>query len=89
MENRSVHYIVGVHITNRVTHVPQVQSVLTEFGCFIKTRIGLHELSDETCSPNGLLIVEFIGNEQKLTEFVEALKAVKGVDVQRMTFKHN
>lgn len=89
MENRRDHFIVGIHITNRVTNVPKVQNILTEFGCYIKTRIGLHELSDNSCSPNGLIIVEFIGNNKKLEEYIKTLKEVEGVEVQTMTFTHD
>ncbi|MDO5577578.1 MAG: hypothetical protein Q4F84_10910, partial [Fibrobacter sp.] len=73
MENTKVYNVVGIHITNRVKHVPQVQKVLTESGCYIKTRIGLHEVTNNTCSASGLIIVEFIGDDSKLKAFVDAL----------------
>ena len=37
------HIIVGVHITERAKHAGEVQKVFTEFGCQIRTRLGLHE----------------------------------------------
>lgn len=89
MENTKVYNVVGVHITNRVKHVPQVQKVLTESGCYIKTRIGLHEVANSTCSPSGLIIVEFIGDDNRLKAFVDALKAIDGVEVQCMCFKND
>lgn len=89
MEKSGNHYIIGIHISNRVKHVPSVQTVLTEFGCYIKTRLGLHEASDSTCSPNGLLIVELVGGESKAEEFVKTLSAIEGVDVQKMVFTHD
>lgn len=89
MGEKANHYIIGIHISNRVKNVPSVQNVLTEFGCYIKTRLGLHELSDSSCSPNGLLIVELLGENGKAEEFVKALKAVEGVDVQKMIFTHD
>jgi hypothetical protein len=88
MSSPATHYIIGVHITNRVKNVPSVQAVLTEFGCFIKTRLGLHDISDDSCSPNGLLIVELLGEDGKYEAFVQALKAIEGVDCQSMVFKH-
>ncbi len=83
------HYIVGIHVTNRVKHVPSVQNVLTEFGCSIKTRIGLHEMSDGTCSPNGLILVELIGDDNNLKGFTSALMKIEGVEVKEMVFSHN
>jgi len=88
MSSSATHYIIGVHITNRVKNVPSVQAVLTEFGCFIKTRLGLHDISDDSCSPNGLLIVELLGEDGKYEAFVRALKDIEGVDCQSMVFKH-
>ena len=39
------HIILGVHITDRIKHVSEVQTLFTQFGCYIKTRLGLHEAS--------------------------------------------
>ncbi|MFA6175656.1 MAG: hypothetical protein WC765_03640 [Phycisphaerae bacterium] len=33
------HIILGVHITDRIKHVSSVQKALTEYGCYIKTRL--------------------------------------------------
>lgn len=89
MAERANHYVVGIHITNRVKHVPSVQNVLTNFGCFIKTRLGLHETSDSSCSPNGLLIVELLGGNGKVDEFTKALTDIEGVEVKTMIFGHD
>jgi hypothetical protein len=82
------HIIFGVHITERVKHVPEVQKILTEFGCFIKTRLGLHDVSETYCAPNGLLILEMAGDDAKIEQCAKKLKAVEGVDMQRMEFEH-
>ena len=89
MADSGKHYIVGVHITDRVKHVIDVQKILTEFGCFIKTRLGIHETSDNFCSPNGLLIVELLGDNGKFENFTQKLSSVAGVDVQHMVFSHD
>jgi hypothetical protein len=82
------HTIYGVHITNRVQEVPAVQQVLTEFGGLIRTRLGLHEVQDGHDSPSGLLILEMVGDAQKKAQFEKALKAIGGVQVQKMVFPH-
>ena len=82
------HIVVGVHITDRVLHVPGVQNLFTEYGCSIKTRLGLHAASNESCSPNGLILLEMAGPEAPIFELVEKLKAVEGVDTQTMIFEH-
>jgi hypothetical protein len=82
------HIIFGIHITDRIKHVAQLQSLLSEYGCYIKTRLGLHETSKKVCSPNGLIIVEFIDDDAKAKEFAGKLAEIKGVEVQRMVFDH-
>ena len=78
--------ILGVQITNRVKNVPEVQNVLTEFGCNIKTRLGLHEVNDKSCSTIGLLILETFGPEKQVAALENRLKKIKGIKVRKMTF---
>jgi hypothetical protein len=87
-ERKAPHVVVGIHITNRVKRAPTVQVVLTEFGCNIKTRVGLHEVSDNYCSPSGLVLVEFVGDEGKVAEFERKLTAIEGIEVKTMVFGH-
>jgi hypothetical protein len=82
------HLILGVHITNRVKRAPEVQKVLTEFGCSIKTRLGLHEASATACSPNGLILLEMVGDDKASNRMARKLKAIEGVEVRKMLFAH-
>ena len=86
---RARHIILGVHITDRAIHVPKVQDLFTEYGCSIRTRLGLHEASDRSCSPNGLILLEMAGPEGPVEELIRKLKAIEGVDVQKMVFEHD
>ena len=79
------HTIFGVHITSRVENVPAVQAVLSKYGCNIRTRLGLHDADSHQCSPSGLLLVDVFGAETE--DFYRELRAVKGVDLQRMDFE--
>lgn len=83
------HIVLGVHITDRIHHAHQVQDLLTEYGCSIKTRIGLHTVSDKYCSPNGLLLLEMAGDEKPIFEMIDKLRAVEGVDLQQMIFEND
>ena len=83
------HIVLGVHITDRVHHAHVVQDLFTEYGCSIKTRIGLHDVSEKFCSSNGLVLLEMAGDEEPVFEMIEKLKAVEGIDVQQMVFEHN
>jgi hypothetical protein len=81
------HHIVGVHITDRFANVPQVQQILTEHGCNIKTRLGLHEVSEDLCSRGGILILELWGPEHECAVLVNRLQGIDGIEVQEMVFR--
>lgn len=83
------HIIMGVHVTDRAKHVQKVQEAFTEFGCYIKTRIGLHETGDGYCSTNGLIILEVLGKDDKADELHKALEAIEGIEVKQIVFEHD
>ena len=78
--------ILGINVTERAKNAADVQKILTEYGCFIRTRIGLHQVTNEQCSPNGLIIIECFGNERKCQMMEKKLAAIEGVEVQKMVF---
>ena len=84
----SKHIILGVHITDRIHHVDSVQRLLTEYGCSIRTRLGLHEADKGFCSPNGLLLLEMSDDDATATELMDKLNAIEGVETKKMTFDH-
>jgi hypothetical protein len=79
--------ILGVQVTNRVVNVPEVQKVLTEYGCSIKTRLGLHEVTPKTCSTLGLLLLETCGEEREIAMLEKKLKKIEGIVVKKMAFE--
>jgi len=89
--NRDDHVILGVHLTNRLTEAVRVQQLLTQYGGYIKTRLGLHAVESpaggETGSPNGLVLLEMV-NQAKADELAAKLSGIEGVDVKSMTFGH-
>lgn len=82
------HVILGIHITDRVHNVASVQQILTEYGCSIRTRIGLHEADENFCSPNGVVILEMVGTDQTHDEMIAKLNALEGIEAKKMTFDH-
>ena len=82
------HIILGVHITDRLTEATEVQKVFTEHGCNIKTRIGLHDVSENVCSPSGVVLLEFFGSTEEAEAMSARLAAIDGVHVQTMVFGH-
>lgn len=80
------HVILGVHVTERTKKAGRIQSVLTKHGCQIKTRLGLHDAGDAWCSPNGLILLEVVGKPAQVSGLEKGLKAIRGLEVKRMTF---
>ncbi len=46
--------ILGIQVTNRLTKAPEVEKLFTQYGCNIKTRLGLHDVNETSFSPTGL-----------------------------------
>ncbi|MCX6227116.1 MAG: hypothetical protein NTV01_20595 [Bacteroidia bacterium] len=78
--------VLGIQVTNRVEKVPDVQKILTDYGCNIRTRLGLHEESKKVCSQLGLFILETCGEEAEVLEMEKKLKKVQGLVVKKMVF---
>ncbi len=82
------HIIYGVHVTDRMTKVPNIQKLFSEYGCNIKTRIGLHDVSENYCSPSGIILLEMVGDENVIEDLRNKLAALEGIEVQQMVFGH-
>lgn len=79
--------IMGVQLEQRNSTAAAVQDVLTEFGCYIQTRVGLHQTAEDACSPKGLIILELTENADGEAAALEGkLKKVPGVRIQKMVF---
>lgn len=76
--------ILGVHVAQRTKHTARVQKVLTDYGCSIRTRVGLHDAGAGFCSPNGLILLEVVS---RAGELAAALARVPGVAVKKMVFE--
>jgi len=73
--------ILLILIGNRTGSALKVQEILTNMGCFIKTRLGLHEATGDSCSDSGLLILELIGSGEDKKKLVRDLEGVPDVRV--------
>jgi hypothetical protein len=65
--------------SNRRDTAACVQQVFTDFGCIIRTRIGLHDGVGTACSNHGLILLELVGDAKQHAKLAAALKHIKGV----------
>ncbi len=79
--------ILGIYVKERSKNSLTVQNLLTKYGCSIKTRIGLHEVSGEFCSNSGLILLELTGNMSEIENLERDLKSIDDIEINKMTFK--
>ena len=77
--------ILGVRLDNRTQTAIDFQKTLTSFGCLIKTRLGLHDVADNRCAPNGLILLEVIDDAESEI-FEKELRNIDGIEIQKMKF---
>lgn len=79
--------IMGIQVGNRESEALKVQELLTKNGCIIKTRLGLHESSEELCSITGLIILEFLPDkEDDIAVMEKELATLNTIVVKKMVF---
>ncbi|HRY83925.1 MAG TPA: hypothetical protein P5533_04745 [Candidatus Cloacimonadota bacterium] len=69
--------VILIKIDHRSTEAGRVQQILTEHGCSIKVRLGLHEVSKDFCANDGLVVLEVEGSD--LGEMLAKLNAIEYV----------
>ena len=69
-------------IKDRKGSAVTVQKILTDWGCTIKTRLGIHDGTLDNCTNSGLVILEIVGDKAKNEEITRKLNLVKDVKAQ-------
>lgn len=54
--------IMGISLENRTEEAVKFQEILTEHGCNIRTRIGLHPIGEYHCINSGIILLEVIND---------------------------
>jgi hypothetical protein len=74
--------VVLIKIDHRASEATRVQGILTDFGCNIKVRLGLHEVSKEFCANDGLVVLEVEGEKAIIDDMIAKLNAIDYVKAQ-------
>jgi hypothetical protein len=74
--------IMAILVSHRSKNALRVQELLTEYGCSIKTRLGIHDGVGDRCSDDGLILLELAGESPVHKELCEKLKALEGIAVE-------
>jgi len=85
MANKEI-WILGIHVSDRVKNAERIQPVLTKFGCTIRTRLGLHDVTEEFSSPTGMILLELTGDPNEYIKLENELLKIDGLEVKKMVF---
>jgi metal-responsive CopG/Arc/MetJ family transcriptional regulator len=77
--------IMGLAVESRSRKAPKLQEVLTRHGCIIKTRLGLHEVAEDNCSQEGIIVLMLSGNAEEIEELKNDIGEIEGVRYNIMT----
>jgi len=80
--------IMSLILNNRVRNAVKLQDALTESGCMIKMRLGLHE-AEEDCENEGLIILKLAGTDEEIAALEAKLNSVEGVKARNMKICSN
>ncbi len=74
----------AIKLENRIDNAALVQNVLTRYGCFIKTRLGIpYHNEDGSCSNSGLIILEIV-NKDSLFDLKNELLQIGDISLNIM-----
>ena len=77
--------IMGIKLSQRHETAKSLQDILTRYGCIINTRLGVHEVSDQTCSEQGYIILEFSANaDEEIHKMKAEMYALGGLKIETM-----
>ena len=78
--------ILGIPVIDRIKEAGKTQAILTKHAGIIKTRLGFHEVSEEVCSRNGLIVLELKGTIEQWEILERDLDSIGGIRVKQMNF---
>jgi hypothetical protein len=79
-------WIMGILIGERMHDVSDLQSILTKFGCSIRTRLGLHKTVADNVTTGGIIILELSGDKEEFLKLENELLQLEGLTVKKMVF---
>jgi len=79
--------IVAILQSNRRETSTAVQEVLTRYGCNIRTRLGLHDVSDNYCADTGMILLQMYGDFDSAV-MEQELNRIPGVKMQYMVMEY-
>ncbi|HWR42214.1 hypothetical protein [Sporomusa sp.] len=77
--------VVAITQDNRVETASEVQDILTNYGCHIRVRLGLHDAHVDKCTNTGIILLQMCADKKVISEFEQELNRVPNVKTKYMT----
>ena len=71
--------VILILVGTRSRSAPAMQQLLTKWGCYIRTRLGLHPGTPDQCTDEGLIFLEMVGEPAKHDELIKELSLLEGI----------
>ena len=72
--------IIGITLENRIDEAVKFQEIITGYGCYIRTRIGLHPVGEYSCTNHGIILLEVT---DKVNEIYDVLSRRYSVQIMK------
>ena len=79
--------IVAIVQENRTETATKVQDILTNYGCHIGVRLGLHDARVDQCTDNGLILLQMCADQKIVSEFEQEMQNIPHVRVKSMSIQ--
>lgn len=84
LENTGSTSVIGILVERDTDIIKEVQKILTSYGCYIRTRLGVNEMFYG--KPAGLIILELKGDIKQRSLLAKDLSLLKNVHVKTLMF---
>ena len=74
--------IMAVQIDDRTVDAPRFQEIITNHGCLIKTRLGVHQI--DNCANSGLILLQLCGNDDQITAVGNEINSISNAKAKWM-----
>jgi hypothetical protein len=78
--------VLGIKIIDRIKEAGLTQKVLSKHASVITTRLGFHEVTDEVCSREAIIILHLNSDPANSEKLVSELEEIGGIEIREMTF---
>ena len=77
--------IIGIKLPQRLETAPAFQEILSKYGCSIRTRLGIHDVNEGHCSPDGVILLDLVADDEIIKSMVKDLKNIAGLKCEMLT----